>query len=231
MPLATEIFQEGLIIPPLKLYARGRMNEDVFDLILSNVRTPDERRGDLLAQIAANEIGRARLEEAVARFGAAKVRLYSGAHPGLHGRHSSGRRSGPFPTATYAFEDFLDDDGISDRPRQDRRPPDDPRRPGRRRFQRVLAPDRGRRQRQLRRHLLGRPLCLPVARRGGHPLQHGPDAAPRDRRPAAAPSSTPSSRPPAPGATSRRPSASSTSCSAPWPRPCPAGSRRRARGR
>ncbi|MBE3109214.1 MAG: hydantoinase B/oxoprolinase family protein, partial [Acidobacteria bacterium] len=64
MPLATELFQEGLIIPPLKLYSRGRMNKDVFDLILSNVRTPDERRGDLLAQFAANEIGRARLEEA-----------------------------------------------------------------------------------------------------------------------------------------------------------------------
>jgi N-methylhydantoinase B/oxoprolinase/acetone carboxylase alpha subunit len=115
MPLATELFQEGLIIPPLKLYARGRMNRAVFDLILSNVRTPDERRGDLLAQIAANEIGRARLEEAVARFGAAKVRLYSG----LIQDYTEGILRATIeaiPDGTYAFEDRLDDDGISDKP-------------------------------------------------------------------------------------------------------------------
>ncbi len=68
MPLATEIFQEGLIIPPLKLVPRGRLNEDVLNLILANVRTPDERRGDLLAQVAANEIGKRRLREAVRRL-------------------------------------------------------------------------------------------------------------------------------------------------------------------
>jgi N-methylhydantoinase B/oxoprolinase/acetone carboxylase alpha subunit len=115
MPLATELFQEGLIIPPLKLYSRGRMNRAVFDLLLSNVRTPDERRGDLLAQIAANEIGRVRLEEAVARFGAAKVRLYSA----IIQDYTEGflrETIKAIPDGTYAFEDFLDDDGISDRP-------------------------------------------------------------------------------------------------------------------
>jgi len=115
MPLATELFQEGLIIPPLKLYARGRMNRAVFDLLLSNVRTPDERRGDLLAQIAANEIGRVRLEEAVARFGAAKVRLYSA----LIQDYTEGILRAAIkaiPDGTYAFEDLLDDDGISDKP-------------------------------------------------------------------------------------------------------------------
>ena len=115
MPLATELFQEGLIIPPLKLHSRGRMDRAVFDLILSNVRTPDERRGDLLAQIAANEIGRVRLEEAVARFGAAKVRLYSA----IIQDYTEGflrETIKAIPDGTYAFEDFLDDDGISDRP-------------------------------------------------------------------------------------------------------------------
>ena len=115
MPLATELFQEGLIIPPLKLYSRGRMNRAVFDLLLSNVRTPDERRGDLLAQIAANEIGRVRLVEAVARFGAAKVRLYSA----IIQDYTEGFLRATIkaiPDGTYAFEDFLDDDGISDRP-------------------------------------------------------------------------------------------------------------------
>jgi N-methylhydantoinase B/oxoprolinase/acetone carboxylase alpha subunit len=114
MPLATELFQEGLIIPPLKLYSRGRMNKDVFDLILSNVRTPDERRGDLLAQFAANEIGRSRLEEAVARFGVEKVRLYSGLVQDYTEKFLR-ETIRTIPDGVYAFEDFLDNDGISAR--------------------------------------------------------------------------------------------------------------------
>jgi N-methylhydantoinase B/oxoprolinase/acetone carboxylase alpha subunit len=114
MPLATELFQEGLIIPPLKLYERGRINQGVFDLVLSNVRTPDERRGDLLAQFAANEVGRARLEEAVARFGAGKVRLYSRLIQDYTEKFLRDTiRS--IPDGAYAFEDLLDNDGISDR--------------------------------------------------------------------------------------------------------------------
>ena len=115
MPLATELFQEGLIIPPLKLYSRGRLNTGVFDLLLANVRTPDERRGDLLAQVAANEIGRTRLEAAVARFGAAKVRLYSGLIQDYSERFLRQTIRG-IPDGDYAFADHLDDDGISARP-------------------------------------------------------------------------------------------------------------------
>jgi N-methylhydantoinase B/oxoprolinase/acetone carboxylase alpha subunit len=115
MPLATELFQEGLIIPPLKLYSRGRLNKDVFDLLLANVRTPDERRGDLLAQVAANEIGRARLEEAVGRFGAGKVRLYAGLIQDYSEKFLR-QTLREVPDGEYAFADHLDDDGISDRP-------------------------------------------------------------------------------------------------------------------
>ncbi|MGZ5438824.1 MAG: hydantoinase B/oxoprolinase family protein [Candidatus Aminicenantales bacterium] len=115
MPLATELFQEGLIIPPLKLYPRGRLNKDVFDLLLANVRTPDERRGDLLAQVAANEIGRARLEEAVVRFGAGKVRLYAGLVQDYSEKFLR-QTLREVPDGEYAFADQLDDDGISDRP-------------------------------------------------------------------------------------------------------------------
>ncbi len=115
MPLATELFQEGLIIPPLKLYSRGRLNQDVFDLLLANVRTPDERRGDLLAQVAANEIGRARLEEAVGRFGAGKVRLYAGLIQDYSEKFLR-QTLREVPDGEYAFADQLDDDGISDRP-------------------------------------------------------------------------------------------------------------------
>lgn len=61
MPLAREIYQEGLRIPPVLLKRRGEMDERLLELILANVRTPDERRGDLLAQAMANRRGEDRL--------------------------------------------------------------------------------------------------------------------------------------------------------------------------
>ena len=61
MPLSTDIFQEGIRIPPVKLFSEGRRSEAVFRLILANVRTPKEREGDLTAQIAANRTGERRL--------------------------------------------------------------------------------------------------------------------------------------------------------------------------
>ncbi len=115
MPLGTELFQEGLIIPPLKLASRGRRNEAVLDLILSNVRTPDERRGDLLAQLAANEVGRLRVLETVSRFGLAKVRDYAALIQDYTAKFLRATLRG-IPDGTYSFEDVLDDDGISDRP-------------------------------------------------------------------------------------------------------------------
>ena len=115
MPLATELFQEGLIIPPLKLVSRGRRNEDVFNLLLSNVRTPDERRGDLLAQVAANEVGRTRLMEAVRRYGLGKIRTYAGLVQDYTERFLRATIR-EIPDGTYSFEDFLDNDGITDSP-------------------------------------------------------------------------------------------------------------------
>jgi len=69
MPVGREIFQEGLIIPPVKLVRSGEMDQDILELILVNVRTPQERRGDLSAQIAANRRGAERLLEMVMRYG------------------------------------------------------------------------------------------------------------------------------------------------------------------
>jgi N-methylhydantoinase B/oxoprolinase/acetone carboxylase alpha subunit len=115
MPLATELFQEGLIIPPLKLVSRGRRNEDVFSLILSNVRTPDERRGDLLAQVAANEVGRLRLLEAISRFGLGRILTYAGLVQDYTERFLRSTIR-DIPDGTYSFEDAMDDDGITPRP-------------------------------------------------------------------------------------------------------------------
>ncbi|MGD2295431.1 MAG: hydantoinase B/oxoprolinase family protein, partial [Candidatus Aminicenantes bacterium] len=77
MPLATEIFQEGMIIPPLKLVRKGKLNTEVLDLILANVRTPEERKGDLQAQIAANEKGKQRLGEIMSKVGLKKILYYT----------------------------------------------------------------------------------------------------------------------------------------------------------
>jgi N-methylhydantoinase B/oxoprolinase/acetone carboxylase alpha subunit len=115
MPLATEIFQEGLIIPPLKLIRKGRLDEDVLRLILANVRTPDERRGDLLAQLAACEKGKQRVRESVEKFGLGKILSYSSLIQDYTEKFLR-KTIRAIPDGAYAFEDFLDDDGISDDP-------------------------------------------------------------------------------------------------------------------
>ncbi|MCP5047485.1 MAG: hydantoinase B/oxoprolinase family protein [bacterium] len=114
MPLASEIFQEGLIIPPVKLVKRDKPDEEVFNFILSNVRTPMERRGDLLAQIAANKRGIRRLEENVEKYGFSAIESYSNSLIDYTERmfKSLVRR---IPEGQYRFEDTMDDDGFDAR--------------------------------------------------------------------------------------------------------------------
>src|SRR2546428_609109 len=69
MPLAEEIYQEGLRIPPVKVVTSGKINRDVWDMVLANVRTPDEREGDLAAMLGANSTGERRLMEIIAPEG------------------------------------------------------------------------------------------------------------------------------------------------------------------
>jgi N-methylhydantoinase B/oxoprolinase/acetone carboxylase alpha subunit len=111
MPLAREMFQEGLIIPPVRLARHGEIVPDVMALILANVRTPDEREGDLTAQIAANRVGEARLREIVAKYGAARVAAYSSALQDYSERVLRATIA-TIPDGEYTFEDWLDDDGF-----------------------------------------------------------------------------------------------------------------------
>jgi N-methylhydantoinase B len=114
MPLAREIFQEGLRIPPVTLIRRGEVNRDVWDMVLANVRTPEERDGDLAAMLAANRTGERRLLEIVGKYGARMVRSYIDAlldYTEKLARHAIGE----IPDGVYEAEDFLDDDGIRDR--------------------------------------------------------------------------------------------------------------------
>jgi N-methylhydantoinase B/oxoprolinase/acetone carboxylase alpha subunit len=115
MPLATEIYQEGLIIPPLKLYKKGRLNEEVFNLFLANVRTPEERQGDLMAQVAANARGAKRLEEMIIRYGLGKLTLYADKIQ-EYTEDIIRKTIKNIPDGKYEFEDYLDDDGVSNEP-------------------------------------------------------------------------------------------------------------------
>lgn len=78
LPLSSEIYQEGIIIPPLKLVEAGGMNQALLELIVRNTRTPLERRGDLEAQLAASFRGKSRIEELVGAYGLAEVAEYAG---------------------------------------------------------------------------------------------------------------------------------------------------------
>ncbi|PSQ36607.1 5-oxoprolinase [Halobacteriales archaeon QS_9_70_65] len=107
---ATEIYEEGLRIPPVKLLAGGEERAAVYDLIERNVRTPEERRGDLRAQVAANETGVERVRELVERYGRG---TFGGALAELQDYSERRMRSelGAIPDGDYRFEDVLDGDG------------------------------------------------------------------------------------------------------------------------
>lgn len=115
MPLSRELFQEGLIIPPLKIVERGTLNAAVMQLILANVRTPAERAGDLRAQIAANRTGAARMQELEARYGRDEIRHTMQALL-AYAERMTRRLIADIPDGTYRFEDALDDDGIDPEP-------------------------------------------------------------------------------------------------------------------
>ncbi len=113
MPLAREVFQEGLILPPVRLIKRGLIDKEILALILANVRTPEEREGDLTAQIAANRTGEARLREIVARYGLARVNRYAGLTQDYAERVMRGVIR-EIPDGVYEFSDALDNDGFSE---------------------------------------------------------------------------------------------------------------------
>jgi N-methylhydantoinase B len=107
LPLSTEIYQEGIIIPPVKLYKAGVLNEDLLRTILRNVRTPDERRGDLAAQRAAHAVGERRLRELVATHGVAEVMAYAG-HLQAYSERLTRAAIKRWPDGRYTFEDVIE---------------------------------------------------------------------------------------------------------------------------
>jgi N-methylhydantoinase B len=107
----TEIYGEGLRLPPVRLQAAGVPNRDVEAIIFTNVRTPEERRGDLRAQLAANHRGVTRLQELARKLGV--DRLLGIMQDVLdYSERMMRRMLAALPDGTATFEDFCDGDGI-----------------------------------------------------------------------------------------------------------------------
>ena len=115
MPLAREIFQEGIRIPPILIRRGGKIDRPLLDLLLANVRTPVEREGDLMAQLASLRRGETRLLELVARQGQARVRRNMREIQDYSARMMQAAIR-QLPRGVYRFEDCLDNDGITDQP-------------------------------------------------------------------------------------------------------------------
>ncbi len=112
---STEVFQEGMIIPPIKLFSKGKLSEDLLALLLENYRTPQERRGDFMAQVGANRKGVKRMQELAREYGTNTILK---AQEILLKMTENATRTFlvSLPDGEYEFTDYLDSDGISSDP-------------------------------------------------------------------------------------------------------------------
>lgn len=113
LPLSTEAFHEGLILSPVRLVVRGRVQADIQELVCANSRTPQERRGDLSAQIAANETGSRRFRELVTQYGYAQFQRRA-SETFAYAEEAVRRTLSELPLGTATATDYLDGDGIEE---------------------------------------------------------------------------------------------------------------------
>jgi N-methylhydantoinase B len=112
---AEEIYQEGIRIPPICLIRKGVLCKDILSLLLANIRTPEEREGDLAAQIGACRVGERRIKEVVAKYGLAKVNDLAEELLAYSERLMRAELRN-MPAGVFTAEDFLDGDGVTDDP-------------------------------------------------------------------------------------------------------------------
>jgi N-methylhydantoinase B len=115
MPISTDVHQEGILIPPSKLVLSGEINDELWMRIMGVVRTPEERAGDLRAQLAANGIGVQRTLELMQRYGPQVV------HEAVaelldYSERLTRELLAELPAGTYRFSDQMDDDGVTSDP-------------------------------------------------------------------------------------------------------------------
>ncbi|MBW1713044.1 MAG: hydantoinase B/oxoprolinase family protein [Deltaproteobacteria bacterium] len=111
--ISTEIFQEGIRIPPVRLRKKGVIDKEIMSLITNNVRTSYESHGDFQAQLAANNVGQRRLQEIIDKYGQEMVAFYMNELINYSERRMLARLK-ELPRGRFEFEDFLEGDGISD---------------------------------------------------------------------------------------------------------------------
>jgi N-methylhydantoinase B len=112
---STDVWQEGLLIPPLKLYERGKPNHALHEMIRQNIRVPEKTMGDIRAQISAVSIGERRLLEVLKRYG---IKDFYGTVEEYFDNSEKLMRAdlSKIPPGDYEEEGFLDNDGFSDEP-------------------------------------------------------------------------------------------------------------------
>lgn len=112
---ATEIFQEGIRIPPVKLYAAGALREELLAVLLTNIRTQDKTRGDIMAQVAANRLGERRLHELLKEWGHQRFDVSATALVEYAARRTRTAIE-QLPDGTGTFTDYLEHDGNHENP-------------------------------------------------------------------------------------------------------------------
>ncbi len=115
LPLSTELYQEGLVLPPIKLARAGRLNQEVIQVICRNSRTPEERKGDLAAQIASIRVGEKRLQEVAESYGVEETLEHMAALLDYSERVTR-RAIEDIPDGSYHVLDYMDDDGLTEEP-------------------------------------------------------------------------------------------------------------------
>lgn len=114
-PVATECFQEGMLIPPVKLFEKGRLRQDIIDILQANSRLPESLYGDLNGQINALDLGVRRLDALLDEYSDATVEETLGELKSRAARLMAANIA-DLPDGTYSCEDWLDNDGIVDQP-------------------------------------------------------------------------------------------------------------------
>lgn len=110
---STEIFQEGIRVPPIKLFSEGQLQREPLSLLLMNIRTADKTRGDLMAQVAANRLGERRVLELVQEWGPEGFRRSCAALVD-YGERRTRAAIDRLPDGTGTFTDYLEHDGVAE---------------------------------------------------------------------------------------------------------------------
>jgi N-methylhydantoinase B len=112
---AREIYEEGLTVPPAKIYRRGKLNQELVDIMLANMGRPDDRLGDLKAQYGGCKLGALRVEKIIEKYGAGTVKQATQEIID-HSERLARAEIETMPDGIYRFTDYLDDNGVEDMP-------------------------------------------------------------------------------------------------------------------